>query len=160
MPGAGRTTVAAATAAGAARAGRRTLLLTPDAASLEHLLPAPPEPDLAVAFDGLRGVAGVRAVDGVEGLYVAGIDATESFRAGVLDLQTRIGSLLALLGAAPLDPEELTELPGSDALALLRALRQTGVTGDAGHAGAGAGFGEGAGSARRARDTGSAGADA
>ncbi|MDX6353451.1 MAG: arsenite/tail-anchored protein-transporting ATPase, partial [Streptomyces sp.] len=115
MPGAGRTTVAAATAAGAARAGRRTLLLTPDAASLDQLLPAPPETDPAEpagAFGGLRGVAGVRAVDGVEGLYVAGIDPTESFRAGVLDLQTRIGSLLALLGAAPLDPEELTELPG------------------------------------------------
>ncbi|MFC4030307.1 ArsA-related P-loop ATPase [Streptomyces polygonati] len=76
-------------------------------------------------------LAAARAVSGVEGLHLAVIDPAASFRNGVLDLQGRVGSLLGLLGAAPLDPEELTPLPGADALALLRALRREEVTGDA-----------------------------
>jgi arsenite-transporting ATPase len=97
--GAGRTAVAAATAAAAARAGTRTLLLTYDrgaAAALEGTLP---------------------------GLDVTRVDPGGAFQDALLDLQSRGGTLLALLGAAPLDPEELTPLPGAAALALLRAVR-------------------------------------
>jgi arsenite-transporting ATPase len=63
---------------------------------------------------------------------VALIDAGAAFQDGFLDLQDRVGSLLGILGAAPLDPEEITALPGADALALLRALRRAGVTGPEG----------------------------
>jgi arsenite-transporting ATPase len=125
--GSGRTTVAAAAAVSAASAGSRTLLLTGDHSAVAPLLPlapgaARPAGDRAAARGPAEGL--VRAVDGVPGLGVVRIDPAASFRAGALDVQGRIGTLLSLLGAAPLDPEELTELPGSDALALLRALRQ------------------------------------
>jgi arsenite-transporting ATPase len=134
--GAGRTAVAAATALAAARGGARTLLLTRDAGAAARLLPAA---DAAGPAGGTAGggtatglprPAPVDGVEGVDGLYVAVVDTAASFRAGALDLQGRIGSLLALLGAAPLDPEELTELPGADASALLRALRQAGALGE------------------------------
>ncbi|SEF61482.1 arsenite efflux ATP-binding protein ArsA [Actinacidiphila yanglinensis] len=101
--GAGRTTVATAVATAAAGAGRRTLLLTPDTVAVE---PAPP------------------------GLTLGRVDPAAAFREGALDAQSRIGALLTLLGAAPLDPEELTELPGADPLALLRALRHARVLPD------------------------------
>ncbi|MCZ4121625.1 ArsA family ATPase [Streptomyces sp. H39-S7] len=104
--GAGRTTVAAATAVSAAREGARTLLLTTD-----------------------RGASPVGVLDGdrttVPGLLAHRIDTQATFRADARDDQSRLGSLLDLLGAEPLDPEELTELPGSDSLALLRALRES-----------------------------------
>jgi arsenite-transporting ATPase len=116
--GAGRTTLAAAAALACARKGARTLLLTRDRVTVAHLLP------LTGGGDSVTGLPRPAAVEGADGLYVAVVDAAASFRAGALDVQGRIGSLLALLGAAPLDPEELTELPGADALALLRALRQ------------------------------------
>ncbi|MFI0899482.1 ArsA family ATPase [Streptomyces sp. NPDC020983] len=97
--GAGRTAVAAATAAAAARRGTRTLLLTGDRTA-------------AAALDGA-----------VPGLAVRRTDPGGAFQDALLDLQSRGGTLLALLGAAPLDPEELTPLPGAEALALLRAVR-------------------------------------
>ncbi|MFG1806546.1 ArsA family ATPase [Streptomyces sp. NPDC049040] len=97
--GAGRTTVAVATAAAAAAAGTRTLLLTYDR-------------EAAAALAGT-----------VPGLGVASVDPGAAFEDALLDLQTRGGTLLTLLGAAPLDPEELTPLPGAEALALLRAVR-------------------------------------
>jgi arsenite-transporting ATPase len=97
--GAGRTAVAAATAAAAARAGTRTLLLTRDRAAASALEALP------------------------DGPGVARIDPGGAFQDALLDLQSRSGALLALLGAPPLDPEELTPLPGAPALALLRAVR-------------------------------------
>ncbi|MDJ0341127.1 ArsA-related P-loop ATPase [Streptomyces sp. H10-C2] len=104
--GAGRTTAAAATAVSAARQGARTLLLSTDrGASLDTVL------------DG--------AAAAVPGLRAHRIDTQATFRADARDVQSRLGSLLDLLGAEPLDPEELTELPGADSLALLRALRES-----------------------------------
>jgi arsenite-transporting ATPase len=113
--GAGRTTVAAAFAAAAAGYGDRVLLLTADAEAVPGLPAAPGEGTPA------------RAVDGVPGLAVAAIDPPGSFRAVLLRAQEHTGALLSLLGAPPLDPEEVTALPGADALALLRALRRTRV---------------------------------
>ncbi|MEU2077184.1 ArsA-related P-loop ATPase [Streptomyces sp. NPDC013489] len=93
--GAGRTTVAAATALAEARAGRRVLLLS------EDVEPLP-------AQDGLRVLRPRPAGD---------------FRREFLALQARSATALDLLGAVPFEEAELTELPGSRPFALLRALR-------------------------------------
>ncbi|MFB6532233.1 MULTISPECIES: ArsA-related P-loop ATPase [unclassified Streptomyces] len=93
--GAGRTTVAAATALAEARAGRRVLLVS------EDVEPLP-------AQDGLRLLRPRPAGD---------------FRREFLALQARSSTALDLLGAVPFEEAELTELPGSRPFALLRALR-------------------------------------
>ncbi|MEV7672450.1 ArsA-related P-loop ATPase [Streptomyces sp. NPDC088752] len=96
LGGAGRTTVATATALAEARAGRRVLLVSEDAEGL---------PD----GGGLRVLRPEPAAD---------------FRREFLALQARSGVALDLLGAAPFEDAELTELPGSRPFALLRALRE------------------------------------
>ncbi|MFF6956085.1 ArsA-related P-loop ATPase [Streptomyces sp. NPDC008317] len=127
--GAGRTTVAAATAVAAARDGVRTVLLTGDRADVAALLPLSAAPEAAGPLSGSPALGRPSAVDGVPELRVAAVDTAASYRAATLDLQQRIGTLLDMLGAAPLDPEELTEVPGADALALLRALRDVHTVG-------------------------------
>ncbi|MFF8912614.1 ArsA family ATPase [Streptomyces sp. NPDC015032] len=102
--GAGRTTVAAATALAAARRGRRTLLLSADAIPG---FPADTEP-----------------AEVADGLWSARIDSGEHFRGELLALQERASGVLDLLGGNRLDGEELTELPGSAQLALLHTLRR------------------------------------
>ncbi|MFD8985931.1 ArsA family ATPase [Streptomyces sp. NPDC059564] len=96
--GAGRTTVAAATALAAARDGRRVLLL-----SAEDPLHGAPAPDR---------------------LRVARIDSGAEFRTELAALQERGATLIGMLGGRPLGAEELTELPGAEQFALLRALRR------------------------------------
>ncbi|WP_037870445.1 ArsA-related P-loop ATPase [Streptomyces sp. SPB074] len=96
--GAGRTTLAAATALAAARAGTATLLLTPGPAPL-GTVPVP-------------------------GLRVAAADPAAAFRDGVGGLQDRAGALLGLLGAAPLEEGELAPPPGLAPYALLAALHR------------------------------------
>ncbi|MDX3093629.1 ArsA-related P-loop ATPase [Streptomyces sp. ME01-24h] len=128
MGGAGRTTAAAATAVAASTPGRRVLLLSTDRdASLDRVLgpPCAPAADGGARPPGTAAFLPVAPVPSVPGLWAARIDAAAAFRADAQALQQRLGSLLDLLGAAPLDPEELTELPGADAFALLRALRDT-----------------------------------
>ncbi|MFF7774253.1 ArsA-related P-loop ATPase [Streptomyces tanashiensis] len=93
--GAGRTTLAAATALAEARAGRRVLLVSEGAA------PSGDEEKLRV----LRPQPG------------------PDFRREFLALQARSAAALDLLGAAPFEDAELTELPGSRPFALLRAVR-------------------------------------
>ncbi|MFD1833360.1 MULTISPECIES: ArsA family ATPase [Streptomyces] len=117
--GSGRTTVAAATALAAARRGHRTLLLG-----------AGPPGALEALFDGGRGPGGGAPEDGgarpreaAPGLWLARTDSGAAFRARAVALQERARSALDLLGADPLDDDELAEPPGADALALLGALR-------------------------------------
>jgi arsenite-transporting ATPase len=118
--GAGRTTVAAATAAATAARGLRVLLLsTHHGAGLDTLLGTP-----------LGAGSTAAQVTGAPGLWAARVDAQTSFRKDAADLQGHLGSLFDLLGAAPLDPEELTELPGAEASALLRALRDAAAVSD------------------------------
>ncbi|MGE7387395.1 ArsA family ATPase [Streptomyces sp. NPDC004126] len=97
--GAGRSTVAAATALAAAREGRRVLLLCgPDADPFPAPVPA--------------------------GLRVTPVDSGQEFRTELAALQERGAALIGMLGGRPLGTEELTELPGAEQFALLRALRR------------------------------------
>ncbi|MGW3388962.1 ArsA-related P-loop ATPase [Streptomyces cinereoruber] len=102
LGGAGRTTVAAATALAEARAGRRVLLVSEDA----------------------EGVEDTGGLPGYGDLRVLRPEPAADFRREFLALQARSGTALDLLGAAPFEDAELTELPGSRPFALLRALRE------------------------------------
>ncbi|MFD9501551.1 ArsA family ATPase [Streptomyces sp. NPDC060035] len=102
--GAGRTTVAAATALAAARSGRRALLISADA------VPGFP--------------AGTGPTEVADGLHHARIDSREHFRSELVALQDRASGALDLLGAGRLDGEEVTELPGSAQFALLHTLHR------------------------------------
>ncbi|MFD4922516.1 ArsA family ATPase [Streptomyces goshikiensis] len=116
--GAGRTTAAAVTALAAARAGRRVLLLSGDPGDPMAALVGPaagPTEDVA---------PGLRAVPAAGGVLVARIDSGEEFRAELVALQDRGAALLSMLGGRALGAEELTELPGAEQFALLRALRR------------------------------------
>ncbi|MEU6124316.1 ArsA-related P-loop ATPase, partial [Streptomyces sp. NPDC047123] len=59
------------------------------------------------------------------GLSTRRLAPDDRFRADLLALQDRAATALDLLGAERLDGDELTPLPGSEELALLRALRDT-----------------------------------
>ncbi|MFD7666721.1 ArsA family ATPase [Streptomyces sp. NPDC059788] len=109
--GAGRTTIAAATALAGARRGERVLLLTARGGAAERAL-------------GTRlGAPGDAPVPVVPGLHARCVDAGDHFRREALAFQERAEAALDLLGAAPLDEDELTELPGAEAFALLHELR-------------------------------------
>ncbi|MFI6607334.1 ArsA-related P-loop ATPase [Streptomyces sp. NBC_01336] len=104
LGGAGRTTVAAATALAGARGGARTLLISADAVPG---FPTATEP---------TGVT--------DGLWFVRIDSGAHFRSELLALQDQLSGVLDLLGGNRMDGEELTELPGSAELALLHSLRR------------------------------------
>ncbi|MFC8670467.1 ArsA family ATPase [Streptomyces sp. NPDC057199] len=107
--GSGRTTVAAATALEASRQGTRTLVLTADRTdTLGATLGTP---------------TGATPTEAAPHLTTWRPDATDAFRTDLLAFQDRATTALDLLGAARLDGEELTPLPGAEELALLRALR-------------------------------------
>lgn len=104
LGGAGRTTVAAATALAGARGGARTLLISADAV-----------PGFPTATEPTR-VTGA--------LWSARIDSGAHFRSELLTLQDQLSGVLDLLGGNRMEGEELTELPGSAELALLHSLRR------------------------------------
>ncbi|MFE2036472.1 ArsA family ATPase [Streptomyces scopuliridis] len=107
--GAGRTTIAAATALAAARRGGRVLLLSADPLGDVLGTPTGPPDDPAPVRDGL---------------WAARVDSGAHFRTETLAFQERAATALELLGARKLAGEELTELPGSEQSALLHALRR------------------------------------
>ncbi|MEV0599340.1 ArsA-related P-loop ATPase [Streptomyces sp. NPDC050315] len=106
--GAGRTTVAAATALAAARRQQRVLFLTLESGVPEAALGTP-----------LTG----EPTEAAPGLWAARVDTADHFRREFLAFQERAEAALDLLGATPLDEDELTELPGAEIFALLHALR-------------------------------------
>lgn len=59
---------------------------------------------------------------GAPGLWLGHIDPGAEFRRQAVALQQRGSTVLDLLGAVPLDEDELTELPGAGTFALLRTL--------------------------------------
>ncbi|MCF2531242.1 ArsA family ATPase [Yinghuangia soli] len=115
--GAGRTTVAAATAAAAARAGTRTLLLAADGT-------ADAETVLGVAL-------GSEPVEVEPRFFAARVAVREEFEREFLLVQDQLRGVLALIGVDPLDPEEITAVPGAaDALALRVLARHAGAAED------------------------------
>ncbi|GGV68093.1 ArsA family ATPase [Streptomyces griseoloalbus] len=112
--GSGRTTVAAGTALAAAREGARTLVLGTD------------------RTDTLGAVLGVPVgsgpVEAAPGLTALRVDPDAGFRADLAALQDRAASMLDLLGASRLEPEETGPLPGAEELAVLRALRDAALS--------------------------------
>ncbi|GAA5042194.1 ArsA family ATPase [Streptomyces similanensis] len=112
--GSGRTTVAAATALAAARDGVRTLVLSADRTD---------------TLGAVLGTAtGAEPAPVTAGLTAWRPDAAAGFRADLAAFQERAAHVLDLLGAARLDTEELTPLPGAEELALLRALRDAALS--------------------------------
>ncbi|MGP3984349.1 ArsA family ATPase [Streptomyces sp. KR80] len=75
------------------------------------------------ASDAARPVPWTVPVQAAPGLWAARLDAGEHVRTELLALQERSSAVLDLLGATPLDREEITELPGAPQLALIRALQ-------------------------------------
>ncbi|MEU2162340.1 ArsA-related P-loop ATPase [Streptomyces chengbuensis] len=120
--GAGRSTVAAALALAGARRGERVLLLSDD--------PAGALRDTGSAYDRAAGTAGRGGTDAPGPRpTVVGVDSGADFRHEFLTFQERAGAALDLLGAVPFEDGELTELPGSEQFALLRALRHAAGSG-------------------------------
>ncbi|MFF4847718.1 ArsA-related P-loop ATPase [Streptomyces sp. NPDC001194] len=121
--GAGRTTVAAATALAAAGNGARVLLLSGDAGDPLAALVGEPTGEPVEAAPGLAAVP-------AGGVLVARVDSGAEFREELVALQERGSALLGMVGARPLGAEELTELPGAEQFALLRALRRAAAAPD------------------------------
>ncbi|MYW02624.1 ArsA family ATPase [Streptomyces sp. SID3343] len=135
LPGAGRTTVAAATAVAAARAGRRTLLLatdgTRDVDTVLGVSSGGPGsgPDGAAASGGSgsssgdsASSAGGGAVEVAPGLDVRRVAGRAEFEREFLSVQGRLGAALSVVGVEPLDPEEITVVPGAGDVLALRVL--------------------------------------
>ncbi|MEO3763532.1 ArsA-related P-loop ATPase [Streptomyces sp. B8F3] len=127
--GAGRTTVAAATALRAARDGARVLLLTADRQA-GGLLTGAPEARIPGQRSGAEPAAEwsgeappwAEPVRVQTGLWAARLRGAESATESLAVWQERYEDTLELLGATPLAAEELTPLPGSREFAVLRAL--------------------------------------
>ena len=117
--GVGKTTVAAATALAAARAGRRTLVVSTDPAhSLTDAL------GLTVGGAGARGwraaASPTRVVDAAGHLDVLQIDARARVDESWTTIRRVAGGLLSGAGVDPLVAEEIATVPGiEDVLALL-----------------------------------------
>ncbi|MEU0056864.1 ArsA-related P-loop ATPase [Streptomyces sp. NPDC006334] len=107
--GSGRTTVAAATALKAAGRGAEVLVLSADRADT-----------LGAALGAPTGAAPTRITPHLTAWRP---DAAAGFRDDLAAFQDRASTVLDLLGASRLDPEEVTPLPGAEELTLLRALR-------------------------------------
>ncbi|MGW0664914.1 ArsA family ATPase [Streptodolium elevatio] len=130
LGGAGRTTVAAATAVAAARTGRRTLFLAADGTA---------DADIVLGL-----ALGPDPVEVEPGLYAARVAVREEFEREFLAVQEQLGGILALFGVDPLDPEEITAVPGAvDALTLRVLARYVRVPGERRGAAYGSAAGDG-----------------
>ena len=107
--GVGKSTVAAATAALAADAGHRTLVLSTDAAH-----------SLADAF----GVTVGREPEQVApNLFVHQVDAQQRFEQSWSEIQGYLLRVLEVVGVDPVAAEELTVIPGAEEVLALLELR-------------------------------------
>lgn len=110
--GVGKSTVAAGTAALAAASGRRTLVLSTDAAH-----------SLADAY-GVTGI-GSEPTEVAPNLYVEQVDAQLRFEQSWADIQRYLLNVLDVVGVDPVAAEELTVIPGAEEVfALLELLHR------------------------------------
>ncbi|QZY28007.1 ArsA family ATPase [Nocardioides coralli] len=107
--GVGKSTVAAGTAALAAAAGHRTLVLSTDAAH-----------SLADAFGTEIGPEPTEVADR---LHVQQVDAQRRFEQSWADIQGYLLSVLDVAGVDPVAAEELTVIPGAEEVLALLELR-------------------------------------
>jgi len=107
--GVGKSTVAAGTAALAAAAGHRTLVLSTDAAH-----------SLADAFG---AAVGPEPTEVAEHLYVQQVDAQLRFEQSWAEIQGYLLSVLDVAGVDPVAAEELTVIPGAEEVLALLELR-------------------------------------
>ncbi len=107
--GVGKSTVAAGTAALAAAAGRRTLVLSTDAAH-----------SLSDAFD---AQVGSEPTEVATRLFVQQVDAQLRFEQSWADIQRYLLSVLDVAGVDPVAAEELTVIPGAEEVLALLELR-------------------------------------
>ncbi|MGW5464126.1 ArsA family ATPase [Streptomyces sp. NPDC003996] len=112
--GSGRTTVAAATAQRAAGEGVRTLLLSADRTD-----------SLGAALGFATGPVPEEVTENVTTWRP---DAAARFQEDLTAFQSRAATVLDLLGAARLDAEEVTPLPGAEELCFLRAVRDAALS--------------------------------
>ena len=118
--GVGKTTSAAGTAVAAARAGRRTLVMSTDAA--HSLADALGVADQVGSQD--------RPVLVENGLWVLQVDAQRRFERSWGDIQGYLLSVLDAAGVDPITAEELTVIPGAEEVLALLELRQQVRSGD------------------------------
>jgi arsenite-transporting ATPase len=107
--GVGKSTVAAATAALSAESGRRTLVLSTDAAH-----------SLADAY-GVR--VGSEPEQVAQHLFVHQVDAQRRFEESWAEIQGYLLSVLEVAGVDPVAAEELTVIPGAEEVLALLELR-------------------------------------
>ncbi|GAA5074230.1 ArsA family ATPase [Thermocatellispora tengchongensis] len=111
----GKTTVAAATATLAARAGRKTLVVSTDTAhSLADALAVPPCAEPAEA---------------APGLYALQVDTQKAMERQWGELRAYLRGLFGELGLDEITSEEITVLPGAEELLALLELREQAATG-------------------------------
>jgi arsenite/tail-anchored protein-transporting ATPase len=114
--GVGKTTSAAGTAALAARAGHRTLVLSTDAA---HSL-----------GDAFGQQVGSEPVEVAPRLWVHQVDAQRRFERSWGEIQGYLMSVLDAAGVDPITAEELTVIPGAEEVLALLELRNHVISGD------------------------------
>jgi arsenite/tail-anchored protein-transporting ATPase len=110
--GVGKSTVAAGTASLAAAEGRRTLVLSTDAAH-----------SLADAFGCEPGAIGAEPTEVADRLFVQQVDAQLRFEQSWADIQRYLRSVLDVAGVDPVAAEELTVIPGAEEVLALLELR-------------------------------------
>jgi arsenite-transporting ATPase len=108
--GVGKSTVAATTATLAADAGRRTLVLSTDAA---HSL-----------ADTFGTEVGSEPEEVSAGLFVHQVDAQRRFEQSWADIQRYLLRVLEVVGVDPVTAEELTVIPGAEEVLALLEVRQ------------------------------------
>lgn len=113
--GVGKSTVAAGTAALSAAAGRRTLVLSTDAAH-----------SLADAFAVEVGAEPTQVADN---LFVQQVDAQRKFEESWADIQRYLLSILDVAGMDAVAAEELTVIPGAEEVLALLELRHQALSG-------------------------------
>ncbi|MFC5493093.1 ArsA family ATPase [Nocardioides caricicola] len=116
--GVGKSTIAAGTAALAAAEGRRTLVLSTDAAH-----------SLADAYGCAPGTIGAEPAEVADGLFVQQVDAQLRFEQSWADIQRYLLSVLDVAGVDPVAAEELTVIPGAEEVLALLELRVQALTG-------------------------------